>query len=393
MTDSDSTYFCSELLREILLKLPVKSLIRFTVVCKSWHSFITSFPFISAHLVQTPRSNTILVRRFDRTRKRENYSLFQDSKNRPFSLDFTSELNFPFKSNLGYFKIVGSCNGIVCLYDDLLGQLRSLVLWNPSIHKFISIPMPSIKPQWPHMCVLGFGADLPETDDFKLVKLVYHMNDGFVYSGPPEIEIYSINSGVWRRVVGVEIKNCMVKFLSPQAFVNGVVHWIASDVVVNGGDLWSLVKTFSIADEVFGEIMLPDALVGVTTMNLSIMLFEESVAVVKYGSEIGGDSCEVWVMKQYGVLESWSRLYHINLVAGMEKVVGFRNNGEVLFSTRRNDLVSYDPNSGRNMSLGIQGISSLFYVQNYRESLIMFNRNNVSSGGFLGGMEVYGLNE
>ncbi|KAH0751589.1 hypothetical protein KY285_004737 [Solanum tuberosum] len=220
--------------------------------------------------------------------------------------------------------------------------------------------MPLIKPQWPHMCVLGFGADLPETDDFKLVKLVYHMNDGFVYSGPPEIEIYSINSGVWRRVVGIEIKNF---------------------------------KTFSIADELFGEIMLPDALVGVTTTNLLIMLFEESLLVVKYGSEMGGDSCEVWVMKQYGVLESWSRLYHINLVAGMEKVTGFRNNGEVLFSTRRNDLVSYDPNSGRNTSLGIQGISPLFYVQNYRESLILFNRNNVSSGGFLGGMEVYGLNE
>lgn len=51
--------------------------------------------------------------------------------------------------------------------------------------------------------------------------------------------------------------------------------------------------------------------------------------------------------------ESWSRLYYINLVTGMEKVFGFRNNGDVLFSTRRNDMVSYDPNSVRNADLCI----------------------------------------
>ncbi|KAH0643570.1 hypothetical protein KY290_035048 [Solanum tuberosum] len=196
------------------------------------------------------------------------------------------------------------------------------------------------------MFVLGFGVDLLETDDYKLVRLVYHTNIVFGYNGPPKIEIYSIISGVWRRVVGVEIKHCMVDVMWSQAFVNGVLHWIAYDVVPNGCEIRSLVMSFSIEDEVFGEIMLTDALAGVTPTNLSIMLFEESLVVVNYGREIDGASCEVWVMKQYGVLESWSRLYRINLVVGMEKVVGFRNNGDILFSTRRNDLVPYDPNSG-----------------------------------------------
>ncbi|KAH0778378.1 hypothetical protein KY290_004805 [Solanum tuberosum] len=381
--DSESFYFPHEVVTEILLKLPAKSLIRFTVVCKSWYSLITSFPFISAHFAQTPQSDTVFVRRYDSSCNREHYSLFEDSKNRPFYLNFTSELHFPFNCPLGYFRIVGSCNGILCLSDDLFGELRSLILWNPSIQKFITLPMPSINPQSPHMFVFGFGADLRESDDYKLVRLVYRKNDDVLYNDPPEIEIYSINSGVWRRVIGVEIKHCIVEFMWSQVFVNGNVHWIAYDLVANGGDLRSLVMTFSIADEVFGEIMLPDALVGVIATNLSIMLFEESLAVVKYEREIDGASCEVWVMKQYGVLESWSRLYCINLVAGMEKIVGFRNNGEVLFSTRSNDLVSYDPNSGRNRGLRIQGSSRSFYVQNYMESLILLKGNNVVSGGLL----------
>ncbi|KAH0722107.1 hypothetical protein KY289_005151 [Solanum tuberosum] len=206
----------------------------------------------------------------------------------------------------------------------------NLVLWNPSIQKFITLHLPSIKPQSLHMYVLGFGVNLPETGDYKLVRLVYYMNGVFGYNIPPEV------------------------------FVNGNVHWIAYDLVANGGDLRSLVMTFSIADEVFGEIMLSDALVGVIATNLSIMLFEESLAVVKYEREIDGASCEVWVMKRYRVLESWSRLYRINLVANIVKVVGFRNNGEVLFSTRSNDLVSYDPNSGQVGVLVFKGALTRF---------------------------------
>ncbi|KAK4737907.1 hypothetical protein R3W88_001604 [Solanum pinnatisectum] len=196
--------------------------------------------------------------------------------------------------------------------------------------------MPSIKPQPPHMFVLGFGAYLPETDDYKLVRLVYHMNILLGYNGSLEIEIYSINSGVWRRVVGVKIKHCMVEVLWSRAFVNGVVHWIKYDVVPNGCGIRTLVMSFSIAD----------ALAGVTPTNLSIMLFEESLVVVNYEREIDGASCEVWVMKQYGVLESWSGL----------------NNSDILFSTRRTDMVSYDPNSGRNTDLCIREISHFFYV-------------------------------
>lgn len=130
-----------------------------------------------------------------------------------------------------------------------------------------------------------------------------------------------IYSGVWRRVMGVEIKHRMMKFMWSQSFVSGAIHWIAYDVVANGSGFRSLLVSFSIADEVFGEIMLPDALVGAFPTNLSVMLFEESLAIVKYGWKRNGASCEVWVMKQYGVLESWSRLYRIRLVPGMGKVV------------------------------------------------------------------------
>lgn len=276
----------------------------------------------------------------------------------------------------------------MCLCDDLFGELRNLVLWNPCIQKFVTLPLPEVKIEVPHMFVLGFGGDLVEKGEYKLVRVVYVKNEDGVYNVPPEVEVYSSKRGVWRRVMGVGIKHCMVEFMWCQVFVNGAVHWIAYDVVANGGGVRSLVMSFRIADEVFGEIMLPDDLVGEIATNLGFVVFEGCLAVVKYERRVdgGGSSCEVWVMRSYGVVESWSRLYRINLVADMEKVVGFRNNGEVLFSTSRNELVSYDPNSGHAKDLGIRGSSRSFYVQNYVESLVLLKGNSVVSDGLLDGM-------
>ncbi|CAH9138491.1 unnamed protein product [Cuscuta epithymum] len=99
------------------------------------------------------------------------------------------------------------------------------------------------------------------------------------------------------------------------------------------------------ADELFGEIMLPDELSQERAANLYIMALDESVAVVKYDREIHGGSCILWVMKEYGVVESWSRLHSIELVEVMERIVGFRKNGDILFSTNKSELVSYCPNT------------------------------------------------
>lgn len=128
-------------------------------------------------------------------------------------MDFTSKLNFPFNCQIGYFRIVDSYNDIVCLSNNLFGELRNLVTWNPFIQKCITLPLSSIKPQSPHMFVFRFGVDLFETDNYKLVRLVYHKNRVIVCNVPPKIEIYSTNRGVWGRLIGIEIKHFMIELM------------------------------------------------------------------------------------------------------------------------------------------------------------------------------------
>ncbi|CDP14709.1 unnamed protein product [Coffea canephora] len=380
-----------ELLIEILTRVPVKSLICFTLVCKSWYGLITSPNFITTHLTKIhtekiPNNpSLLLIRRYTKDDKKEHYTINVDDEedghengggNGQFAKK-SVELDFPFKSLIGYFRIVGTCNGLICLSDDLFGTTKPIILWNPSVRKSVTSPAPTINPPLPYMFVLGFGAD--SSQDYKVVRIVYHRDGQFDFLLPPEVEVYSLSMGFWRRLINVGIKVCIADFLWSQAFVNGAVHWIAyhprgSDN--DSGSFGSLILGFDMDNEVFNEIMLPDDLAHELATNLCISVYKGSLAVIKYPRWEDNGSCSVWVMEDYGVWESWTQLYAIDLVQGMEKVVGFRKNGDVFVAKESKGLVLYNPKTGFTEDLGIWGSTRSFYIYNFEETLILFERQN-----------------
>ncbi|XP_019162887.1 PREDICTED: F-box/kelch-repeat protein At3g06240-like [Ipomoea nil] len=373
---SDHHHFPEELQIEILKSLPVKSLLRFTAVSKSWYFIITSPAFISAHRRHhrngNSATNLLLLRRYDKSYNEEKYSVLNDTDHQLLTLNNSFELSLPISSLSGYFRTVGFYNGVVCLSDDHKVDCRNVTLWNPSIRKLRTLPRPSIRPAYPFRFVLGFGASPRSDDDLKVVRVVYarkgvHLDKCRI---PPKVEIFSLSTGLWRRITATGLNYYMVYHVWTQVFINGAVHWIGYKLLENQG-FQSLIVVFTMADELFDEILLPDELAPVNPSNLSIMVFEEFVAVVKYSRRIHGGSCELWIMKEYGVVDSWTRLHTIELVGRMEKIVGFRKNGEFLLSTNKSELVSYCPNTRVFNDLGIPGIKLSFYVDKYLESLVL----------------------
>lgn len=64
-------------------------------------------------------------------------------------------------------RVVGTCNGLVCLADDLMCYAFVLVIWNPSVRKYVTLP----NPLGGYGCgSFGFGYD-SLTNDYKVVKL------------------------------------------------------------------------------------------------------------------------------------------------------------------------------------------------------------------------------
>ncbi|KAE9456140.1 hypothetical protein C3L33_11959, partial [Rhododendron williamsianum] len=161
--------------------------------------------------------------------------------------DEYSELELPSKLHFGYCGVVGSCNGLLCLSDKWLcrsydyNDQPQIIIWNPSTRKSVTLPK-APKPQYCfNISVYGFGAH-PTTQEYK-------------------------------------------------AFLNGVVHWVASDPCKEGG-LPNSIMLFDMASESFSEIMLPPTLAAdQNRKSLSIHLPKtegdgvEREAVVKIVSE------------------------------------------------------------------------------------------------------------
>ncbi|KAL7614782.1 hypothetical protein Lser_V15G05758 [Lactuca serriola] len=162
---------CFHVQEEIMRRLPVKSLVRFRCACKAWRCLIDSARFIAAHTVSQDQRQHLFVRYL--VGRKPHYVCIVDDDTFPRQR-FVPTLP-PSIKLLTRSRMVGSCNGLVCLYgyyESHSGE-PMVVLWNPSIRKSIAIAVP-VNPFDMYNCVdesaFGFGV-CPVTNDPKIVMI------------------------------------------------------------------------------------------------------------------------------------------------------------------------------------------------------------------------------
>ncbi|XP_028060635.1 F-box protein CPR1-like [Camellia sinensis] len=353
--------------RNILATLPIKTLLRCTSVCKSWYSLITSPSFISTHLNRNKQQDPplLLLRHCSEHPRKEHFSIRHDNP----TLDDYAELDFPFHS---VNWIVGSCNGVVCLSDDHMCYVHTIILWNPSIRKSFNLPRPNVvfQTHGPLMHSIGFGFD-SINHDCKVVRVIYVEDDDGFDIVPPEVELYSLSRGCWQSISDCGVQS-IIPERSPQVYINGAVHWIAYDRKTNGSFRRSLIVSFNMCDELFRKIFLPDSLAAQRGITIEINVFGESLCVMHDVFLSGSNKAyDMWVMEKYSVVESWTKLFAIvDYQQSLGPVIGFRKNSEVLLE-RGENLVSYDLKTKETKNLGIHGVGCFFYVATYVKSLVL----------------------
>lgn len=350
---------------------------------------------------------------FDRV---ERYALHFDDEELEESSDVDLfeeylELKCPQKSCNEYLRIVGCCNGLICLSDDYDKYTDTVVLWNPIIRKHVDLPRPNLVYNGRGSCIYGFGFDVAK-HDYKVVRVVYNSTATEDYKlqipptiefldklravkflVPPGVEVYSLSSGVWRSISDACPSYILHQNHSVSTYLNGAIHWIASnssgddDYNGNGNSNndnpsssssssdnskdGSFIVAFDVGTENFSEISLPDSVAERNVMKLDVMIMGMSLALIEYEKFWQSDYCWIWVMKEYGAVKSWSRLHNIDLRGGFRNVVGFRTHGELLISARMVGMVSYNPKK-RNISyLGIHGTNRSFHGEPFFESLAL----------------------
>ncbi|XP_009797750.2 LOW QUALITY PROTEIN: F-box protein CPR1-like [Nicotiana sylvestris] len=305
-----------EVINDILYRLPVKSLLRFRCVSKSFKALIDSPKFIRAHLKQQVLKHNSDVKLIFKAHKL-------------FSLDFSSisssqleELDHPLKQPYGPTQVLGSCHGLI-----LSNNLSDNGVWNPSTKMFRKLPVCHVNPPQNHgprevaglsqICG-GFGYDT-SANDYKVVKIAqfYHFSGSSLVT---VTMVYSLKLGLWKK----KIQDCPYWLVKEDngTFAAGALHWLASTEPSSEWSPWVLIG-LNLGSERFELVPYPENLGKPLHLNLAVLgeclcLISGHVVVRTNAKNHVLDHVDIWVMKDYGVKESWIKLFSVEQLDGCQ---------------------------------------------------------------------------
>uniref|UniRef100_A0A803M1L9 F-box domain-containing protein n=1 Tax=Chenopodium quinoa TaxID=63459 RepID=A0A803M1L9_CHEQI len=203
-----------ELVTEILSCLPIKPLLRFKCVSKSFYNVINSPDFVKLHLSRSlqARGGTLIVSAYICIHTFD----FSDSP------CHATKLYYP--DNDDQFRIlVGSCNGLLCFSC----QADEVTLLNPATRACKSLPKITLTNMYrDYRTPLGFGYDCI-SDDYKILRCARLRVS---YAGMPEWEtfLYSYKTNVWESIQNPPWTWESV-ISSPGIVANNSLHWMSCD--------------------------------------------------------------------------------------------------------------------------------------------------------------------
>ncbi|KAL2921859.1 hypothetical protein RDABS01_013350 [Bienertia sinuspersici] len=358
-----------ELILEILYRVPVKSLGRCKLVCKSWFNLISDPEFAIAHLEfssNNTQPSTIVIQKHNITSSLK----FDDSTCiaegvtlAPFEHQFLHDNVFDCR----YCFIIGSSDGLICVYvkemDDRRRGRDSLYLWNPCTTEDSEISLP-IKGGsfYVHIDSSWFGC-VPSSDDY-IILLLYTV---YKPSYNMCMFLYSLRYDRWRDIcVSDEYLDLITG--AESVFFNEALHYL---VCRN----W-MVK-FDLVTETFKRIpfsIKADLVPQYNEMVLGV-IGEYDCLCVMFVNRSEEWMFELWTLEEYGKWDSWEKLYRIDLqedvVRNCIQFLGFTYSGNLCIQ-QANGLVLIDPDDdppshviARNPSL-----VKVYKVMDFVESLV-----------------------
>ncbi|XP_028755851.1 F-box/kelch-repeat protein At3g06240-like [Neltuma alba] len=382
--DRKTPFLPEEIIRSILKRLPVKSLIRFHCVCKHWKDVIKTPSFIADHLHHSTHQSPSL--------------LFQENDRHPLQLrllDCEMQVrevrNTPLIDSSSWVKIIGSSNGLLCVaINEADVYPASILLWNPATGEIRQVPRTRTIDRFDWDCTVGFGFS-PIINDYKIVRT--YAESGYVISG---VEVYSLSTGSWKEIELGNLENVNLYLQTVSA--NGAIFWngIKLGVEEGGEDDTDLIVSFDIAMEVFTLIPMPNSF-------SKLGVYDDKLAVLSH-SRIGDfpnylcSFIDLWVLEE-GIGSStkrwsWTKKCTCGpLPSALNLGVIWRNEiacvafGKPrLVSETRDEIENDEPKIGLYLfsittnefkMIAIPGCGSGRDVFNYVESLVPLGNNHI----------------
>ncbi|KAB5516191.1 hypothetical protein DKX38_026839 [Salix brachista] len=372
----------SEIISDILSRLPVKSLVRFKCVSKTWRSLISHPGFAKEHLKRAKEDTNA-----------NHYKIFL-SADPHLSIDpeaffdaddnlLTAQLNFPasYSDQNSYIEILGSCNGLVC---GLLHRNPLIYIWNPSTRESRELATPSsrelaIPGSSEDSAFYGFGYDV-KLDDYKIVKgyISTSTNSSDGSNSETKVEVLTLKGNIWRTIQDLR---CGVLLRGRGTSANGVLHWLVLRQE-NVRSIKYVMVSFDLSEEKFLETVPLPGLTGDDNIwKLELKVLGDWLCLYCYR---GGLFCEAWIMKGYSSEVSWTRILRFNIgepIPGgkfWHRLLWVKKNGNVVYELNGRDVVFYNQNEGTARAFMIYHEMGWFDATVYIESLV--SPNNINDG-------------
>ncbi|KAK2974919.1 hypothetical protein RJ640_013775 [Escallonia rubra] len=367
-----------DVLTKILSGFPIPAKVTFTSVCKSWQSTISHPNFVITHFNRLYSSSNnadkFLITACSSTRQQ--LCTLRCGK----CLVELSRFGIPFRGPRSSFRILGACNGLLCLTESFFDEFgRTIFLWNPTVRKFKALRRSLFHEFFDSATrvFLGFGYD-QGIDEYKIVRILYFLDRNRSYFGRrrPKAEIYKLGSDSWSRIW------CDVPLLAigdsnfSKAVVEGASHWLASE---RSARRVELIMSFGIEDELFGELPLPEfdqRRVRLSIEHMQLQVIEGSLSVFVCSPLTR--TCQIWKMTHYGMADSWTQLYNTTPEYSLWSL-GFSMRSALLLFDDSLKIYFFDLKKHDRTYLGLTADCCTRDAVIFQESLVLLNEGTSST--------------
>uniref|UniRef100_A0A7N1A3W0 F-box domain-containing protein n=1 Tax=Kalanchoe fedtschenkoi TaxID=63787 RepID=A0A7N1A3W0_KALFE len=310
-----------EIIHKILLRVPAKGLGRCSCVSRLWRSLISDPVFLKQHLCMSIACQDVIDLHLIATAHESRFYQIPISPlladNHGHSITGVVDIT-PSDEDC---SIVGCCRGLICFETD---QLK-LVVINPLTRKIRTLPTVGF---WKrayrgsiHRIVYGFGYD-SVNDDYKVVGVCSR-----------QVEVYSFREDSWRMLgqIPYELQICQGLYVSSV----GALAWLTESKSVTDSEIVAI----DLASEKWIQVS-PLSGAEVQFDGLYELLLGEIGGCFCLFEHFGGSHLEIWVMKEFGVPESWAHMAGVPYTGRLRgRLSGGREYFEPVWRSKDGELI------------------------------------------------------
>lgn len=275
----------------------MKSLLVLKCVSKSLNSLISDPKFVKNHLhLSQTRPYHLLIRMSE--------LLLVDSRLPSVTAIIPDTThNFRLNPSDNHPIMIDSCDGIIC-FENRNNNHVDLVVWNPCTGKFKILPPLENIPNGKTHTLYSIGYDR-FVDNYKVVAVSCHrqINKSYKYCNS-QVRVHTLGTNFWRRIPNFPSNIMGLPNGYVGKFVSGTINWAIENP--KNYDSW-VILSLDLGNESYQEISRPDFGLDDPVHIFTLGVSKDCLCVLVYTETLLG----IWVMKDYGNKNSWTKLFAV----------------------------------------------------------------------------------